>query len=63
MKLKRYLLLVCLLCPVFAHAQRPLTIVSGVVTANVADTNDFQVALTANVTGVTLSTTGRPIRP
>jgi len=42
-------------CP--AWAQRPLTIVGGVVTANVADTNDFQVILTANVTGVTLTAT------
>jgi hypothetical protein len=40
-------------------AQRPISIVGGVVTANVADTSDFQVILSANVTGVTLvSTTG-----
>jgi len=64
MKLTRYLVLVCLLCPIFAYAQRPLTIVGGVVTANVADTNDFQVTLTANVTGVTLvSTTGSANTP
>lgn len=64
MKLKRYLLLVCLLCPTFAYAQRPLTIVGGAVTANVADTNTFQVILTGNVTGVTLvSTTGSASTP
>jgi len=64
MKLTRYLVLVCLLCPIFAYAQRPLTIVGGVVTANVADTNDFQVTLMANVTGVTLtSTTGSANTP
>lgn len=45
-------------------AQRPVLIVGGVATANVADANDFQVILTANVTGVTLvSTTGTSSTP